>query len=299
MQILVIGAGVIGLVVARAAALAGHEVVIAEQSSGIGSGISSRNSEVIHAGMYYPTGSLRAIHCARGRRQLYAYCAQHGVPHRRCGKLIVATNAAEQAQVALIERQGQANGVEGLTMLDGPAARRLEPALSCIGALHSAETGIIDGHAFMLALQGDLEDRGGMIAFATPIEKLQPTARGWAAQYSGQEPGVIEIDAVVNATGLHAQALARATEGYPPACASARMSSGSTASSMTSTRAGPSCSRLAFAAIGRSCRKTRWCRIIPAFAPSSPVPGRRPQISSSTVPPATVCRGSCICSGSN
>jgi L-2-hydroxyglutarate oxidase LhgO len=217
MQILVIGAGVIGLAVARAAALAGHEVVIAEQASGIGSGISSRNSEVIHAGMYYPTGSLRAIHCSRGRRMLYAYCAQHGVPHRKCGKLIVATNSAEQAQVALIERQGRANGIEGLAMLDAPAARRLEPALSCVGALHSAETGIIDGHAFMLALEGDLEDRGGMIAFQTRIEKLQPTARGWTAQFSGQEPGLLEIDAVVNATGLSAQALARATEGYPHA----------------------------------------------------------------------------------
>src|SRR6266498_4678746 len=159
MQILVIGAGVVGLAVARAAALAGHEVVVAEQASGIGSGISSRNSEVIHAGMYYPTGSLRAIHCARGRRMLYAYCAAHDVPHRKCGKLIVATNAAEEMQLATIERQGEANGIEGLTMLDAPAARRLEPALSCIAALHSAQTGIIDGHAFMLALEGDLESR--------------------------------------------------------------------------------------------------------------------------------------------
>jgi len=215
MQILVIGAGVIGLAVARAAALAGHDVVVAEQASGIGSGISSRNSEVIHAGMYYPTGSLRAIHCARGRRMLYAYCAAHGVPHRKCGKLIVATNAAEEMQLATIERQGEANGIEGLTMLDAPAARRLEPALSCIAALHSAQTGIIDGHAFMLALEGDLEDRGGMIAFRTRIEKLHPIPRGWAAQFGGQEPGLLEIDAVVNAAGLSAQALARATEGHP------------------------------------------------------------------------------------
>jgi L-2-hydroxyglutarate oxidase LhgO len=217
MQILVIGAGVIGLAVARAAALAGHDVVVAEQEGGIGSGISSRNSEVIHAGMYYPTGSLRAVHCARGRRLLYAYCAAHGVPHRKCGKLIVATNAAEEAQVVAIERQGRANGVEGLAMLDAAAARRLEPALSCIGALHSVETGIIDGHVFMLALEGDLEDRGGMIAFRTRIEKLHPTPRGWAAQFGGQETGVLDIDAVVNAAGLHAQSLARATEGYPAA----------------------------------------------------------------------------------
>jgi L-2-hydroxyglutarate oxidase LhgO len=215
MQILIIGAGVIGLAAARAAARAGHDVVVAEQASGIGSGISSRNSEVIHAGMYYPTGSLRAVHCTRGRRMLYAYCIEHGVPHRKCGKLIVATNAAEQAQVAAIERQGQANDVEGLTMLDAAEARRLEPALACVGALHSSETGIIDGHAFMLALEGDLEDRGGMIAFATRIEKLHPKPAGWTAQFGGQETGVLDIDAVVNAAGLHAQTMARATEGYP------------------------------------------------------------------------------------
>jgi L-2-hydroxyglutarate oxidase LhgO len=217
MQILVIGAGVVGLAVARAAALAGHEVVVAEQASGIGSGISSRNSEIIHAGMYYPTGSLRAVHCARGRRMLYAFCASHGVPHRKCGKLIVATDTAEAAQLAAIERQGQANGIEGLVMIDGAAARRLEPALSCIAALHSIETGIIDGHAFMLALQGDLEDRGGMIAFGTRIETLRPAARGWSARFGGRDPGVLEIDAVVNAAGLAAQALALATASYPAA----------------------------------------------------------------------------------
>src|SRR5437867_6815418 len=190
MQILVIGAGLVGLAIARQAALAGHEVIVAEATGGIGNGVSSRNSEVIHAGMYYPTGSLRAVHCARGRRMLYAFCASHGVPHRRCGKLIVATDTAEAAQLAAIERQGQANGIEGLLMLDAAAARRLEPALSCIAALHSSETGIIDGHAFMLALQGDLEDRGGMIAFQTRIEKLHPTARGWTAEFGGQDGGL-------------------------------------------------------------------------------------------------------------
>src|SRR5207247_5294234 len=172
--VLVVGAGVIGLAIARAAALAGHEVIVAEAANAIGTGTSSRNSEVIHAGLYYPTGSKRAVHCPRGRRMLYAFCASHGVPHRKCGKLIVATDTAEAAQLAAIERQGQANGIEGLVMIDGAAARRLEPALSCIAALHSIETGIIDGHAFMLALQGDLEDRGGMIAFGTRIEALRP-----------------------------------------------------------------------------------------------------------------------------
>jgi L-2-hydroxyglutarate oxidase LhgO len=146
---------------------------------------------------------------------LYAFCAQHGVPHRKCGKLIVATNEAEQAQVAAIERQGGANGIEGLTMLDEAAAKRLEPALSCIAALHSSETGIIDGHAFMLALQGDLEDRGGVIAFNTPIERVAREGSGWRVAFGGPEAGAIPVDAVVNSAGHGAQRLARATEGYP------------------------------------------------------------------------------------
>jgi L-2-hydroxyglutarate oxidase LhgO len=215
MQILVIGAGVIGLAVARTAALAGHEVIVAEQDRGIGTGISSRNSEVIHAGMYYPTGSVRARHCTRGRRLLYGYCDSHGVSYRKCGKLIVATNAAEAAQLALIERQGVANDVEGLSMIEGEAARRLEPAIACIAAIHSSETGIIDGHGLMLALQGDLEDHGGMIAFGTRIVGLRPLGAGWSARFEGQDAGEIEVDAVVNAAGLGAQAVAAATTGYP------------------------------------------------------------------------------------
>ena len=128
MQVLVVGAGVVGLAVARAAARNGHEVIVAEATKGIGNGVSSRNSEVIHGGMYYPTGSLRAVHCPRGRRLMYEFCASHGVPHRKCGKLIVATSAAEEMQVAAIERQGQANGIEGLLMLDRSCARKcLEP----------------------------------------------------------------------------------------------------------------------------------------------------------------------------
>jgi L-2-hydroxyglutarate oxidase LhgO len=217
MQVLVVGAGVIGLAVARAAALRGHEVIVAEAAGAIGTGISSRNSEVIHAGMYYPTGSLRARHCVRGRLLLYGYCAAHGVPHRKCGKLIVATDAAEAAKVESIHAQGLRNEVEGLRLIDGAEARALEPALSCIGALLSPETGIIDTHAFMLALRGDLEDRGGMIAFHTTIENLERTARGWRIRFGGKEAGVLEVDALVNAAGLGAQALARRTAGYPAA----------------------------------------------------------------------------------
>ncbi len=215
MQVLVVGAGVVGLAVARALALAGHEVIVAEAASGIGSGISSRNSEVIHAGMYYPTGSLRARHCVRGNRWLYGYCASHGIAHRRCGKLIVATSEAEARQVLAIRDRGVANGVEGLEVIDGEAARRLEPALACILALQSPHTGIIDGHGFMLALQGDLEDHGGVIAFETLVERLAPASTGWTVRFAGADAGVLGVDAVVNSAGLGAQALARAAEGYP------------------------------------------------------------------------------------
>jgi L-2-hydroxyglutarate oxidase LhgO len=215
MQVLVIGAGVVGLAIARQAALAGHEVIVAEATGGIGNGVSSRNSEVIHAGMYYPTGSLRAKHCTRGRRMLYDFCAGHGVPHKKCGKLIVATDEKQQAKIEGIYRQGQINGVEGLEFLGGNAARAMEPALFCIAAMLSPETGVIDSHSYMLALQGELEDRGGMIAFNTPVERLTPTAAGWEVRFGGDEPGALTVDAVVNSAGLGAQAIARATDGYP------------------------------------------------------------------------------------
>jgi L-2-hydroxyglutarate oxidase LhgO len=216
MQVLVIGAGIVGLAAARAAARAGHEVIVAEAANAIGTGISSRNSEVIHAGMYYPAESLRALHCIQGRRLLYDYCASHGVPHRKSGKLIVATNAAEAAKIEAIHAQGLRNGVEGLHMIDAAQARALEPALNCIAALHSPETGIIDGHAYMLALRGDLEDRGGMIAFGTTIGQMTPTAQGWEVRFGGREAGSFEVDAVVNSAGLGAQDVARRIDGYPP-----------------------------------------------------------------------------------
>jgi L-2-hydroxyglutarate oxidase LhgO len=217
MQILVIGAGVVGLAVARAAALAGHEVIVAEATLGIGNGVSSRNSEVIHGGMYYPTDSVRARHCTHGRRMLYEYCASHGIPHRRCGKLIVATNDAELAKIETIHKQGQVNGVEDLAFLGGNAVKSLEPELSCIGAMVSPHTGIIDSHAYMLALQGDLEDLGGMIAFGTRIERLTPTPSGWDVSFGGVESDALTVDAVVNSAGLGARAIALATEGYPAA----------------------------------------------------------------------------------
>ncbi len=215
MQILVVGAGVVGLAIARAAALAGHEVIVAESADAIGTGTSSRNSEVIHAGLYYPTGSKRAYHCVRSRRMLYEYCASHGVPHRKCGKLVVATNDHEVGRIEAVLKQARLNEVEGVDLIDGAAAKRLEPELACLVAMRSPETGIIDSHAFMHALRGDLEDHGGVIAFNTPIERLVAKNGGWEVHFGGAEPGEIRVDAVVNSAGLGAQRLGRATEGYP------------------------------------------------------------------------------------
>jgi L-2-hydroxyglutarate oxidase LhgO len=216
MQVLVVGAGVVGLAVARAAAIAGHEVIVAEAAAAIGTGVSSRNSEVIHAGLYYPTGSSRAYHCTRGRRMLYAFCASHGVPHRRCGKLVVATDESERERLAAVHKQAEINGVEGVEIIEAAAAKRLEPELACVAAMRSPETGIIDSHGYMLALRGDLEDHGGMVAFGSPIERLRPArGGGWEAAVGGSDPQWLSFDAVINCAGLGAQRLARATDGYP------------------------------------------------------------------------------------
>ncbi len=215
MEILVIGAGVVGLACARALAQRGHSVIVAERESGIGSGVSSRNSEVIHAGLYYPAESLRARHCVEGRRLMYEFCASHGVPAKRCGKLVVATTELEIAKIEGIFAQGRQNGVEGLTLIDAARARALEPNVSCLAALLSQETGIVDSHAFMLALQGDLEDASGILALNAEIETLEHTPGGWEIRYGGADIGTMTVDAVVVAAGLDAQSLARATAGYP------------------------------------------------------------------------------------
>jgi L-2-hydroxyglutarate oxidase LhgO len=215
MQVLVVGAGIVGLAIARQAALAGHEVIVAEAEPHIGTGTSSRNSEVIHAGIYYPTGSLRERHCARSRRMLYGFCNSHGVPHKKLGKLVVAARDADIATLEKLFAQAARNGVEGLAMLDGAEAIRMEPALACVAAFHSPETGIIDSHRSMLALQGDMEDAGGVLALHTPVERLKLMPAGWEVRFGGPQPGSLQVDAVVNSAGHGAQKLACATEGYP------------------------------------------------------------------------------------
>lgn len=212
MDVLVIGAGIVGLAVARALGRRGHSVIVAEAEGAVGTGVSSRSSEVIHGGMYYPAGSLRARHCTRGRRMLYEFCRSHGVPHARPGKLIVATSEPERAALEGIAERGRANGVEGLAFIEGREARALEPNLACVAALHSPETGIVDSHALMLALQGDIEDAGGAIAFHSQVGAIRRESGGWQVEVCGED---LSFDAVVNAAGLGAQAVARAVEPYP------------------------------------------------------------------------------------
>jgi L-2-hydroxyglutarate oxidase LhgO len=211
----VIGAGVVGLAVARALALAGREVIVVEAAEGIGTETSSRNSEVIHAGIYYPKGSLMAETCVSGRRMLYAYCAEHGVPHRNCGKLIVATNAQEAELLQSIKGRAEANGVEGMRFLTAAEAMTMEPNLQCTAALLSPATGIVDSHSYMLALQGDAEANGAMLAFFSPVERGRVTDGGIEIEVGGVEPMKLRARLVVNSAGLHAPTLAARITGMP------------------------------------------------------------------------------------
>jgi L-2-hydroxyglutarate oxidase LhgO len=211
----VVGAGVVGLAVARALALAGREVLILEAAEAIGTETSSRNSEVIHAGIYYPADGLMARFCVAGRRLLYAYCRDKGVPHRNCGKLIVATNAQEDAMLAGIKRRAEANGVEGMRVLTAAEAVALEPNLHCTSALLSASTGIIDSHAFMLALQGDAENAGAVPVFHSKVERGRRVSGGIEIDVGGAEPMSLRCRRLVNAAGLHAPELARRIAGMP------------------------------------------------------------------------------------
>jgi L-2-hydroxyglutarate oxidase LhgO len=200
----VVGAGVVGLAIGRALALRGLETVVLERESGIGTGISSRNSEVIHAGLYNPTDWLKTRLCVRGRALLYPYCESRGVPHQRCGKLLVATSDAQRSELQRIEARAQANGVSDLRALSAAEAHALEPALHCVAALHSPSTGIVDSHALMLALQGDLEGAGGWLAVQSPLVTAARRPDGWVLQVGGAAPMALASRVLVNAAGLWA-----------------------------------------------------------------------------------------------
>ena len=211
----VVGAGVIGLAIARRLAQAGREVIVLEAAESIGTVTSSRNSEVIHAGIYYKAGSLMARMCVSGKRALYQYCSDHGIPHRNCGKLIVATTPQESEKLHAIRAHAAANGVDDLQTLSGKAARELEPALRCEGALLSPSTGIIDSHAYMLALRGDAEDAGAAFAFHTPFVGAKAQEDCIQIDAGGNTPMSLQCRALVNAAGLEAPAVARSIDGMP------------------------------------------------------------------------------------
>ena len=215
-ECVVIGAGIVGLAVARAMQLGGFETVVLEAERAIGTGTSSRNSEVIHAGIYYPKGSLKARFCVEGRKLLYEYCREHGVAHRNCGKFIVATAPDQVATLEKIMAAAQANGVDGMRFIPEAEIRAKEPQLACLAALESPTTGIVDSHGLMLSLQGDLETAGGAVALASPVLSGQCTASGVILEVGGDEPMRIEARRLINCAGLNAPAIARRLSGLAP-----------------------------------------------------------------------------------
>tara|TARA_R110000787_G_scaffold86224_4_gene183856 strand:+ start:5694 stop:6815 length:1122 start_codon:yes stop_codon:yes gene_type:complete len=212
---IVIGAGAVGLACATELARRGHETYVLEAARDIGTGTSSRNSEVIHAGLYYPTNSLRHRMCVTGRRRLYDYLSAHHVPHKRTGKLIVATGESEVTRLETLLAQGRRNAVEGLRLLSAAEANSLEPSLRCVAALLSEETGLIDSHGFMTALRHDLEDHGGAVLLDAPVldTRIVPDGR-FRIRVGGREPYDITARHLINSAGLHAHRLARGMEHY-------------------------------------------------------------------------------------
>ena len=211
----VIGAGVIGLAVARRLAAQGREVVVLEAEGSFGTGISARNSEVIHAGIYYPADSLKARLCVAGRRLLYAYCEERGIAHRRCGKLIVANSDGQREELARIAAAARTNGVDDLQLLSREAARSLEPALECSAALLSPSTGIIDSHALMLSLLGDAEGKGAVLAVSSPVLGGEPDDAGIVLDIGDASGTRLHAGVVVNCAGLGAQQVSRRLRGLP------------------------------------------------------------------------------------
>ena len=211
----VIGAGVVGLAIARELALAGRELIVLEAADAIGTETSSRNSEVIHAGIYYPSGSLKARLCVEGRHALYAYCASHGVEHKRIGKIIIATRDEEIATLSKYHEQAKLNGVDDLRWLVREEVRELEPEVTCVAGFLSPSTGILDSHGFMLALQGDAEARGATFAFLSPVTGGRVTDSGIELSVSGAESTSLLCGTLINSTGLRAPEVAHAIAGVP------------------------------------------------------------------------------------
>jgi L-2-hydroxyglutarate oxidase LhgO len=213
----VIGAGVIGLAIARELAVAGREVIVLEAAEGIGTHTSSRNSEVIHAGLYYPKGSLKARYCVAGKHKLYAYCAERGIPHERVGKIVVASDESEITAVKSYVAKAEANGVADLEWLSVEQLRKLEPEVRCVAGFLSPSTGIIDSHALMLAYQGDAENHGASVVFFSPVESGAVRDGEIVLNVGGAEPMTLAATTVVNSGGLFAQNIARSIEGVPAA----------------------------------------------------------------------------------
>jgi len=213
-EIAVIGAGVVGLAIARELARSGHEVIVLERNSHIGEETSARNSEVIHAGIYYPTGSLKAIHCVRGKEKLYRYCTKKGVPHSRCGKIIVSTQSEQQSELKALHDQAIANGVTDLQWINQSEVEKLEPSIQCVAGLLSPSTGIIDSHSFMLALQADLEAANGSVAILSKLVRAKTTDQNLqlVVKVDDQE-FELTANALINSAGLYANQVANKIEG--------------------------------------------------------------------------------------
>ncbi len=216
-ECVVIGAGVVGLAVARELAMAGREVIVLEAAESIGTHTSSRNSEVIHAGLYYPQGSLKARLCVEGKQRLYAYCAERGIAHERIGKIVVAADESEISAVQSYVAKAQANGVTDLEWLSAEQRHVLAPEVRCVAGFLSPSTGIIDSHALMLALQGDAENHGAAVVFHSPVQSGEVRADRIVLEVAGADPMTLTCSAVVNSAGLFAPDVARSIRGIPPA----------------------------------------------------------------------------------
>lgn len=214
-DVIVIGAGVVGLAVGRALALAGREVIVVEKNKAFGEETSSRNSEVIHAGIQYRPGGVRAQLAVKGRDALYAYCQSRHVNHARCGKLLVANGEEEIARLQTYKSNAEQNGVDDLEIIDAQAARALEPRVKCDAAILSPSSGMIDSHGLMLALIGDLEDAGGALALSSPMAGGRVAGGGVELEIGGVDPVTLKARTVVNCAGLWSDRVARSINGVP------------------------------------------------------------------------------------